>query len=342
MLSLLRYAHLWFALGALVPASGYAHHSSDGVYDAENTAQLIGTVTRFDWRNPHLYIHVTTTDEEGISTVWRIEGRPLAFMRRIGWSSDTLLPGDRVTATISPSRISGKPRGLLKDIVVDGREIPPIQGEAVMRQFVAPEVRPEAKATSLAGTWVTIPNQEALKFVNEPDGHALTKAGVEAIEEFDQETMHPGLACIPFTAPALMVIPDTKKLEVLDDSVVIRSDFDGAIRTVYLDDRESIEATIQGHSLGRWEGGILVIETSDFVEHRMGNAFSLPSGSRKKLVERLELSVDGKSLSYSFELSDSDYLAEPVVGKANWVYQPDVLFSSLACDLENARMYLDD
>jgi hypothetical protein len=66
----------------------------------------------------------------------------------------------------------------------------------------------------------------------------------------------------------------------------------------------------------------------------------LPSSTRKHLVERFFLNPDRESLTYRFELEDSEYLAAPVVREVEWVYQPAFTYAPAACDPENARRFL--
>jgi hypothetical protein len=93
--------------------------------------------------------------------------------------------------------------------------------------------------------------------------------------------------------------------------------------------------TAQGHSIGHWQGDVLVIDTAAFAENRVGNAIGLASGTHKHLVERLQLNPDGRSLKYSFVLEDADYLQSPVTGELQWAYRPDLKYSHFDC---NPRM----
>ncbi len=99
------------------------------------------------------------------------------------------------------------------------------------------------------------------------------------------------------------------------------------------------QASVQGHSIGRWEGRTLVIDTAGFIEHRSGNNWSLPSGTRKHLIERLQPAEGDTSLTYSFELEDPEYLTRAVTGKAEWVYRPDLRYAGEACNPANARRF---
>lgn len=67
----------------------------------------------------------------------------------------------------------------------------------------------------------------------------------------------------------------------------------------------------------------------------------MPSGPNKRLTERFALSQDGTRISYSFEMTDPDYLAEPIGYELEWVYSPDFEMVRLPCDPESAQRYLE-
>ena len=123
---------------------------------------------------------------------------------------------------------------------------------------------------------------------------------------------------------------------------MIRSDLEGVERTVHMNvgTHESASASLHGHSVGRWDGTALVVHTARFSPHGMGTVFRVPSGPDKHLVERFELDPDGTSLTYSFELEDPDYLAAPIANQMQWHYRPDLEYSPVACDPENARRFI--
>jgi hypothetical protein len=115
-------------------------------------------------------------------------------------------------------------------------------------------------------------------------------------------------------------------------------------RVVYLDGRAHPPATqtfLHGHSVGRWEGSTLVVETTNFKEHPMGLSTSLPSSSQKRLTERFRVGDDGKTLLYSGIVEDPVYLAKPGEWSGKWEYRPRMAHSNQKCDIEVARRFLE-
>ena len=103
---------------------------------------------------------------------------------------------------------------------------------------------------------------------------------------------------------------------------------------------DRVERTNQGYSVGRWENGALVVETRRFADNGAGNAFEIPSGAQKAVVERFEVNNGGRELHYEFVLEDPEYLAEPIVGEGTWDYRPDLSPLPNRCDPEIARRFL--
>ena len=95
--------------------------------------------------------------------------------------------------------------------------------------------------------------------------------------------------------------------------------------------------TYQGHSIGRWEGNVLVVDTTRFAEHQNGHGWGLPPGQQKHLVERFELSPTRTAFTYTFQIDDPEYLITPVTGTLEFVYRPDLPMVMVPCDPEVAR-----
>ena len=112
-----------------------------------------------------------------------------------------------------------------------------------------------------------------------------------------------------------MVLPGFRSIEVRPDAVSIRGEDGGVERVVHLDVSTHAGAapSVQGHSIGRWDDGALVVDTALFAPHLLGNGGGLPSSPGKHLTERFALNPEG-GLTYSFEVEDPEYLNGRVTG----------------------------
>ena len=86
------------AMAALSAANG--HHSVSGVFDSERPFEVTGVVTEVEWINPHIYMHLEVTGEDGNVTRWQLETAPTAFMRKAGITK-AMLEGDGEPVTIT-------------------------------------------------------------------------------------------------------------------------------------------------------------------------------------------------------------------------------------------------
>jgi len=71
----------------------WAHHAFAAEFDANSPVELVGTVTRMEWINPHSWIHIDVVGDDGGVVSWMIEGgAPNAILRR-GFTADSLKAG---------------------------------------------------------------------------------------------------------------------------------------------------------------------------------------------------------------------------------------------------------
>jgi len=106
------------ALAASVPVA--AHHSF-AMYDSENQLKVTGTVTKFQWTNPHVYIELQNDPGSAKVDHFTIECASPGILARAGWKFNMVKPGDKLTVVVAPLR-NGDPGALLKGIKLsDGR-----------------------------------------------------------------------------------------------------------------------------------------------------------------------------------------------------------------------------
>jgi hypothetical protein len=126
-------------------------------------------------------------------------------------------------------------------------------------------------------------------------------------------------------------------IDIQQDRVVIRNEFFDNERTIYTDGRghpENGERTNQGHSIGAWEGIILVVDTTLFEDHPSTSGDGVPGGAQKHVTERFALSEDGTRLVIDVVVEDPEFLAEPFNGSLQWNYTPELQLYRYNCDPE--------
>ena len=102
----------------------FAHHSF-AMYDHTRTLTLKGTVTKFQWTNPHAYIELDVPDGKGGVQHFSIECTSINMMQRLGWRSNMIKAGDQVKAIVAPL-LTGQAGGLLLEITLpDGKKMEP-------------------------------------------------------------------------------------------------------------------------------------------------------------------------------------------------------------------------
>ncbi len=100
---------------ALVAVS-YAHHSF-AMFDQSKQLTLKGTVSEFQWTNPHAWIHLDVLNPNGVKDTWQIELNSPNNLKRQGWKSSSVKPGDQVTLVLNPLK-DGSKGGLFVSITL--------------------------------------------------------------------------------------------------------------------------------------------------------------------------------------------------------------------------------
>jgi hypothetical protein len=99
-----------------------AHHGGAG-YDMEKVVTLKGTITEFEWTNPHSQIFFDVTDDKGKVAHWVAETEPPAVMLERGWVRKSLKPGDQVTVYCYVAKNGATTSILQKVVLPDGKEL---------------------------------------------------------------------------------------------------------------------------------------------------------------------------------------------------------------------------
>lgn len=314
-----------------------AHHGA-AEFDPTQFVVFEGTVRNYKWGNPHVYLSVEVTDTSGKKYVQQIEAAPAAQLFSRGVTRDLVRAGDHVTIRANPHRGGRSYAVLGYELVKDDGSRYPLTTAAL--KSLGPGA---GAATSVAGSWVPQPE----RFMT-LQGAIKSWPRTELATKF-MTTSGPALAanrlkCIPQGAPFLMALSVPIEIAVNRDTVILDIDFgDDTQRVVHLGATHpaGLKPTPLGHSVGRWEGTTLVVDTTGFESHPDGLGYGFPSSRAKHTIERLALSADRKHLDYDITIEDPTYLPAPVKFQTQWDYRPGQKPSNARCDADTAQRYLE-
>jgi len=103
----------------LFSAGSSAHHGVYLVYDVSQKVTVAGTVTDYQFVNPHVLIFFEVTGKDGAVIAWSAAlTSPSRLARNEGWSRETLTHGDKISITGSPTR-DGAPSLWVQQVTVD-------------------------------------------------------------------------------------------------------------------------------------------------------------------------------------------------------------------------------
>src|SRR5690606_4764647 len=136
---------------AFFAAPAGAHHSQS-MFDTSKEIVIEGTVSRFDWVNPHMYLLVATTGPDGQPAIVEGEGVGITQALVDGLDRDALKPGTRVVMRANPNRGGWGKQVRVLDVTTEDGEIHPFYAASTRTRVLTP-------AESIEGHWA--PNRAA-------------------------------------------------------------------------------------------------------------------------------------------------------------------------------------
>jgi hypothetical protein len=113
------------AVALLVASAPTFSHHGKASYDTTKLVTVTGTVTDFEFTNPHVEIHLDAKDDKGNIAKWTAETSSPNLLIRVGWNKNTLKPGDQITLTGNPAKDGSNLMRLDKIVTPDGKELHP-------------------------------------------------------------------------------------------------------------------------------------------------------------------------------------------------------------------------
>ena len=322
-----------------MPAS--AHHSFATHYDRNNVVQISGVLSDVKMRNPHSFFEVDVVNDGRETETWEVEAHAVPVLRRIGISRETLRVGDSVTITGPRSR---RPEKLLlfgaQIRTGSGEEFEMLESIRQAPNYHVTDTREGLK--KLTGKWMTYITGQTVS--NSP--MPINATAKQARANYDAR-LNSSSDCVPMNLPSLLMLPYVYQLKLDGDTLNVFHEYSKVRRPVVLDSSSpNITDPTFGARTGRFEDGVLIIESRDFPPMTAGlasawdpngNGKDIPSSEQKLLVERYEVSEDGSQLVLNYTVTDPVFLTEPFADKVTWHRMPeDSPIYDFECDADIA------
>jgi len=307
-----------------------AHHSFAPHFDSKKPVSISGKVMEFEARNPHSYLHVRAVDENGKSQEYICESHGFTQLARIGITREVLKPGTEVRVEGSQSR-NNKHRCFFTDLYFpDGRKL------NVNGSTAQPTPPVKVARSDIFGTWLLAPMPGRSTSGQQPMIEFMTSAGKAAVAKYDPFKDDPAFRCDPVAVRRVWGAPGTPLSITRErDRVILRHEWMDVQRIVHLNQREHPKGgprTSLGHSIGRFEGGTLVIETGNYSAGVLNQYVEQPGQPTRGLlhsaaltsVERLHLDAARQRLVVEITLKDPEFFTRDF-DAATFEYGPSEL-----------------
>jgi hypothetical protein len=296
-----------------------AHHSFAPHFDAKKPADISGTVTEFEARNPHSYVHIAAVDENGRTREYVCESHGFTQLSRNGITPQMLRKGTKIRVTGSLSRHSQYMCFFDSVEFADGRKMS-VNGPT---GSAAPKPAPLAARTDIFGTWLLAPIANRSTSGPQPMIQLMTPAGEKAVAGYDPFKDDPTFRCDPVAIRRVWGAPGTP-LEIVrkGNDVVLRHEWMDVNRVIHMNLKEHPKNGPRrslGHSVGRWEGGTLVIETANYPAGVLNQYVEQPGQPTKGLlhsaalttVERIHLDPARQRIVVEIDMTDPEFFTQP-------------------------------
>lgn len=362
---------LGVALVAAVLAAPASAHHGFGRFDPTKDVEIDGTLTGIDFVNPHAYLYFDAVGADGKVTAMRCEMRAATVLRRSGWSAEMFVPGKHVKVAGNPHR--DDPASCYVETLTIG-DAPTLERyqQLVTGGSATTSNRPLRLPTgepNLAGDWA----QEQYLIARPPEGRGglAPKSMVAAVEAGEipfADVPNAGWGARPVTftpagqaaADALGKVPpqDNARARCEITSILFDWVFDGPInritqradeitmeygrgvmRTVHMDltsHPSGVAPSRAGHSIGRWDGDTLVVDTVGFSPGVL--AGTVGHSDQLRVVERFTLDPATLALKRDYTAEDPVNFTDQYAG-SDTVLPADAPFATDRCEDLTYRNY---
>jgi hypothetical protein len=308
------------AIATVVSGAATAHHSFEPHFDRKKPVSISGKVTEYEARNPHSYLHIEAVDENGRTQEYICESHGVTQLSRNGITPAMLKPGTQLRIDGSQSR-NDVHRCFFDNVYFpDGRALN-VNGPRGA-QASQPAQPPVAARRDIFGTWLLAPMPGRLTAGPQPMINFMTEAGKAAVAKYNPFKDDPAFHCDPVAVRRVWGAPGTPlSITREKDRVILRHEWMDVKRVVYLNEKEHPKGgkrTSLGHSIGRFEGDTLVIETGNYSAGVLNQYVEMAGQPTRGLlhsaaltsVERVRLDAARQRLVVEIALKDPEFFTK--------------------------------
>ncbi|MED5535445.1 MAG: DUF6152 family protein [Pseudomonadota bacterium] len=338
MIQAVRYLTSVLSVLFFYPVMSSAHHAFAGIFDMNTLSEIEGEITELLWRNPHVRFSIETDAGE----IWDIETNSVSIIQRMDISSELLSVGDRVRVAGFSERRGEKAMWTNNVLLADGRELvtrPGVEPHWLAEALGSSQVwladgsdarDTPAEAQGIFRVWSTHFNNISRSLFD--GNYPLTSEAAAVQAAYDPVADNPIPGCTPKGMPWIMSQPYPMELVEVGENVELRHEEFDLVRVIYMGEDATTEGspTLLGHSVGRWDGSELVVETRG-ISWQFFDSSGLQHSDELELVERFAVNADGSELNYTLIATDPATFTEPVTLTKEWLWRPGEVVRPYEC-----------
>jgi hypothetical protein len=350
------------AVAALALSSTALAHHGLGRFDRTKEVDFTGTIAGIDFVNPHSYLHFNAVGADGKTIAMRCEMRAATLLKRSGWAQEMFVVGakavvhgfahrdDPASCYLEDITIGDAPRMNRNDQFEHTTKAdtaarplrlpsgePNISGDWAQEQYVVAingvGLVPKSMVAAVRAGTIKAENVPASGWGPRPV--ALTKRGKEEADAFRMWSPedNPRLRCRP-TSIILDWVFDgaVNRITQEKDRIVINYGLFSFERVIHMNLAEhpaNVAASYSGHSIGRWEGDDLVVDTIGFEPGVI--AAPVRNSDQLHVFERYTLDPKAMTLTRRYVAVDPVYFTDTYFG-SDTVLVADVPYEPHPCN----------
>jgi hypothetical protein len=287
------------ALLVVLALPARAHHGVAPHYDDGNQVTIDGTVSEFQFINPHSFVYLRVIGADGKEAIWHCEMASRSVLARNGLTQDTFAAGKHVRITGSQARHN--PTGCaLREAHFDDGSV--LRSSTLFGATPATTGVPAALRESIEGVWA-MKTFAVSRYIG-----VLTEEGERLRAAFDPIKDDPAIYCDPASPVRFWVtVNEPFAIRREANAVVVDHQFMDTQRVIHLNETAPPPGTARstmGYSTGRFDGDALVIETTNFVAATLEPRYGVMHSADLKLAERIEVNAQTHELEVTWTIDD--------------------------------------